>query len=332
MASNSLYDIIKNFEELGSQFSPVPFDYSVEFRNKYLKVSDELLKFTEFQRTLVPDMPWLSTSQIMVGTSLSSEYATPDSVDGMDEDHGSTKIIEEDSLSSEDSVIQRASKDSTNSTDINQINRAFFLSLSKRTQTFVWLLEHTDFEDGIENDVTKEVHGYIKKNEFVTYAWLNSIFANYLSRPGVRQPIFTSYCDGNRVSCQGLSQWGSKYLGDQGYSAIEIIRYYYGNDMYINAAQAISGVPSSWPGYDLTIGASGPKVRQIQEQLNRIAQNYPAIPKTSADGIFGSQTAAQVRAFQRIFNLPATGIVDYPTWYQISNIYVAVSRIAEPGT
>lgn len=136
MASNSLYDIIKNFEELGSQFSPVPFDYSVEFRNKYLKVSDELLKFTEFQRTLVPDMPWLSTSQIMVGTSLSSEYATPDSVDGMDEDHGSTKIIEEDSLSSEDSVIQRASKDSTNSTDINQINRAFFLSLSKRTQTF----------------------------------------------------------------------------------------------------------------------------------------------------------------------------------------------------
>lgn len=108
---------------------------------------------------------------------------------------------------------------------------------------------------------------------------MDSIFANYLSRPGVRQPIFTSYCDGNRVSCQGLSQWGSKYLGDQGYSAIEIIRYYYGNDMYINAAQAISGVPSSWPGYDLTIGASGTKVRQMQEQLNRIAQNYPAIPK-----------------------------------------------------
>ena len=161
---------------------------------------------------------------------------------------------------------------------------------------------------------------------------VDSIFANYLSRPGVRQPIFTSYCDGTRVNCQGLSQWGSKYLGDQGYSAIEIIRYYYGNDMYINAAQAISGVPSSWPGYDLTIGASGTKVRQMQEQLNRIAQNYPAIPKTSADGIFGPQTAAQVRAFQRIFNLPATGIVDYPTWYQISNIYVAVSRIAEPGT
>ena len=162
---------------------------------------------------------------------------------------------------------------------------------------------------------------------------VDELFENYLSRPDVRQPILTQYCDGQRVSCPNwLSQWGSKYLGDQGYSAIEIIRYYYGNDMYINAAQAISGVPSSWPGYDLTIGASGPKVRQIQEQLNRIAQNYPAIPKTSADGIFGPQTAAQVRAFQRIFNLPATGIVDYPTWYQISNIYVAVSRIAEPGT
>lgn len=161
---------------------------------------------------------------------------------------------------------------------------------------------------------------------------VDSIFANYLSRPGVRQPIFTGYCDGNRVSCQGLSQWGSKYLGDQGYSAIEIIRYYYGNDMFINSASAISGVPSSWPGYDLSAGASGTKVRQLQEQLNRIAQNYPAIPRVTADGIYGSRTAESVRAFQRIFNLPVSGTVDYPTWYQISGIYVAVSRASEPGT
>ena len=161
---------------------------------------------------------------------------------------------------------------------------------------------------------------------------VDSIFANYLSRPGIRQPIFTSYCDGNRVQCQGLSQWGSKTLGDQGYSAIEIIRYYYGNDMYINTAPAISGIPSSWPGYDLSIGATGTKVRQMQEQLNRISQNFPAIPKVTADGIFGSQTAEAVRIFQRIFDLPPSGIVDYPTWYEISNIYVAVSRIAEPGT
>lgn len=160
---------------------------------------------------------------------------------------------------------------------------------------------------------------------------VDSIFANFLSRPGVRQPIFTSYCDGRNVTCSGLSQWGSKYLGDEGYTPIEIIRYYYGSDMYINTATAVSGVPSSWPGYNLNIGASGDKVLQIQQQLNRIAQNYPAIPKITADGIYGSSTANAVRTFQSIFNLPQSGIVDYPTWYKISEIYVGVSRISEPG-
>ena len=160
---------------------------------------------------------------------------------------------------------------------------------------------------------------------------VDSIFANYLSRPGVRQPILTSYCDGRRVTCDGLSQWGSQYLANEGYRPIEIIRYYYGNDMYINTAQSISGVPSSFPGYDLTIGSSGEKVRQMQSQLNRIAQNYPAIPMITADGIYGPATAETVRTFQRIFDLPQTGVVDYPTWYSISNIYVGVSRIAEPG-
>lgn len=160
---------------------------------------------------------------------------------------------------------------------------------------------------------------------------VDSVFANFLSRPGVRQPIFTSYCDGQRVTCDGLSQWGSKYLGDEGYSAIEIIRYYYGSDMYINTAVSISGVPSSFPGYNLSIGASGDKVRQLQQQLNRIAQNYPAIPKVTVDGIYGQGTAEAVRTFQKIFGLPANGITDYPTWYEISNIYVGVSRIAEPG-
>lgn len=160
---------------------------------------------------------------------------------------------------------------------------------------------------------------------------VDSIFANYLSRPGVRQPIFTSYCDGQRVSCEGLSQWGSKYLGDEGYSAIEIIRYYYGSDMYINTAVSISGVPSSFPGYNLSVGASGDKVRQLQQQLNRIAQNYPAIPRVTVDGIYGQGTAEAVRVFQRVFGLPANGITDYPTWYEISNVYVGVSRIAEPG-
>lgn len=160
---------------------------------------------------------------------------------------------------------------------------------------------------------------------------VDSIFANYLSRPGVRQPILTSYCDGRRVTCEGLSQWGSKYLGDEGYSAIEIIRYYYGNDMYINTAQAISGVPSSYPGYTLTIGSSGQKVYQMQEQLNRIARNFPAIPRINADGVYGPATAEAVRTFQSIFDLPPTGDTDYPTWYTISDIYVGVTRIAEPG-
>lgn len=101
--------------------------------------------------------------------------------------------------------------------------------------------------------------------------------------------------------------------------------------MYINTADAISGVPSSFPGYDLTIGSSGAKVMQMQQQLNRIAGNYPAIPTVIADGIYGEETANAVKIFQRIFKLPQTGITDYPTWYKISQIYVGVTRIAEPG-
>lgn len=159
---------------------------------------------------------------------------------------------------------------------------------------------------------------------------VDSVFANYLSRPGVRQPILTTYCDGRRVTCDGLSQWGSQYLAGEGYTPIEILRYYYGNDLYINSAESISGVPSSWPGYNLDIGASGDKVRQLQQQLNRISQNYPAIPRVAADGIYGPRTKEAVRTFQGIFNLPQTGVTDYPTWYDISNIYVGVSRIAEP--
>lgn len=160
---------------------------------------------------------------------------------------------------------------------------------------------------------------------------VDTVFANYLSRPGVRQPIFTSYCDGKRVTCDGLSQWGSQYLSAEGYSAIDIIHYYYGNDMYINTAEVISGVPASYPGYELTIGASGDKVRQLQNQLNRIARNYPAIPTVTPDGIYGPATAEAIRIFQGIFDLPQTGVTDYPTWYEVSDIYVGVTRIAEPG-
>ena len=159
---------------------------------------------------------------------------------------------------------------------------------------------------------------------------VDEIFNSYLSRPEVTQPILTQYCDGKRVSCpEFMSQWGSKALGDDGLSAIEILRYYYGDDMYINEAETISGIPASYPGYELTIGASGQKVRQMQEQLNVIAGDYPLIPKIRVDGIYGPATANSVKIFQKIFHLPETGVVDFATWYKISQIYVAVSRIAE---
>ena len=159
---------------------------------------------------------------------------------------------------------------------------------------------------------------------------VDEIFDNYLSRPNVKQPILTQYCDGKKSSCPNwMTQWGSKYLGDQGYSSIDILRYYYGDNMYINTAEAISGIPSSWPGYTLEQGSQGPKVRQIQEQLNVIAGAYPEIPKLEEDGIYGPETEAAVRKFQSIFGLPVTGEIDYKTWYKISEIYVGVSRIAE---
>ena len=161
---------------------------------------------------------------------------------------------------------------------------------------------------------------------------VDEMFENYLSRPNVKQPILTQYCDGQRVTCSNwLSQWGSKYLGDQGYETIEILRYYYGDNMYINSAQEISGIPASWPRYDLEIGSTGDKVRQIQEQLARISQAYPAIPIVTPDGIYGAATRAAVEKFQSVFGLPVTGVVDYRTWYKISEIYVAVTRIAELG-
>ncbi|MFI3237039.1 MAG: peptidoglycan-binding protein [Lachnospiraceae bacterium] len=171
------------------------------------------------------------------------------------------------------------------------------------------------------------------RNIFSNVSYLvDQVFNNYLARPGIAQPIFTSYCDGQRVTCSGLSQWGSKYLGDEGLSAIEIVRNYFGPDMYIASATQISGVPSSYPGYELINGTSGDKVRQIQTQLNRIARNYPAIPTIIADGIYGPKTAETVKSFQKIFALPVTGIVDFATWYAISRIYVGVTRISEPGS
>ena len=161
-------------------------------------------------------------------------------------------------------------------------------------------------------------------------AAVDTIFANYIARPNVTQPLFTQYCDGKRVSCpKWMRQWESKTLGDNGYNALEILQSFYGDDIYIDSSEEISGVPASWPGADLTIGSTGSKVRQMQEQLNTISNAYPLIPKINADGIYGEQTADAVKVFQKVFKLPQTGVVDYPTWYKISDIFVGVSRIAE---
>ena len=159
---------------------------------------------------------------------------------------------------------------------------------------------------------------------------VDEIFDQYLSRPDVRQPILTQYCDGKRVSCPNwMSQWGSASLGEQGYSPIEILRYYYGDDLYINTAQQIAGIPASWPRYDLTVGSSGPKVQQLQEQLLEISKVYTTIPPLTPTGYYDEATAEAVRAFQNIFGLPQTGVVDFATWYKISYIYVGITRMGE---
>ena len=147
----------------------------------------------------------------------------------------------------------------------------------------------------------------------------------YITRSDINQPLFTQYSDGIRVRRDGwLSQWGSKELGERGYSAIQILRQYYGYDILLKEAKKVEGVPLSFTG-TLSIGSRGEPVRTVQNQLNRISNNYPLIPKLVADGIYGEKTAESVRKFQEIFDLPVTGTVNFPTWYAISDIYNAVT-------
>lgn len=159
---------------------------------------------------------------------------------------------------------------------------------------------------------------------------VDELYNNYLSFPNVKQPILTQYCDGKKVSCPNwMTQWGSKALGDDGLSAIQILRYYYGSNIFINQADRIAGIPSSYPGYNLTIGSSGDNVLKIQKELNLIAKTYSAIPKIIEDGIYGSATSKAVKAFQKVFDISQSGVVDYATWYKISQLYVALAKLAE---
>ncbi len=158
---------------------------------------------------------------------------------------------------------------------------------------------------------------------------VDEIFATYIQRQDAKQPLLAQFCNGTTVTCNGLSQWGSKYLGDEGDTPYEILTYYYGDNINLVVAPKVLGIPQSYPGYSLSLGSSGSAVRTIQNQLNTIANSFPLIPKLAVDGIYGSRTQNSVKIFQQTFNLPVTGIVDYATWYKISAVYVGVTKIAE---
>lgn len=155
------------------------------------------------------------------------------------------------------------------------------------------------------------------------------LFNDYLRRPGFVEPLAAKYCNGTTVTCEGLSQWGSQELAQQGYNSTQILRNYYGNVEIVNDAP-VKDYTSSYPGTPLRRGNIGPYVVIIQTELNRIAENYPAIPKIpQIDGIFGEQTEAAVRKFQEIFNLQVDGIVGSATWYALVRLYTAVNNLAE---
>ena len=158
---------------------------------------------------------------------------------------------------------------------------------------------------------------------------VDELFNDFLRRPNFVEPLAAKFCNGTTVTCEGLSQWGSQNLALQGYTSTQILRNYYGNVEIVNNAP-IRGITSSYPGTPLRRGSSGPNVVVIQVELNRIAQNYPAIPKlATVDGIFGSRTEAAVRKFQEIFGLAPDGIVGKATWYALVRLYTAVTSLSE---
>lgn len=159
---------------------------------------------------------------------------------------------------------------------------------------------------------------------------VDEIFNSYLTRQGFIEPLLAQYCDGERVRCPGLSQWGSVTLAEQGYTPYEILTYYYGDDINITRTEDVRGITSTAPAFPLRQGSSGNDVLSIQRRLNRISANYPAIPKIyPTNGLFGESTEEAVRAFQRIFNLSEDGIVGDATWYRIQYIYNSVKRLSE---
>ena len=158
----------------------------------------------------------------------------------------------------------------------------------------------------------------------------NELFNDYIRRQGNIEPLFASYCDGVRVTCNGLSQWGSEELAQNGLTPYEILTYYYGDDIDLVRNAPVLGITASLPDPPLRLGSSGTEVRQLQVRLNRISATYSSIPKiASADGIFSYNTEAAVIAFQEAFGLTPDGVVGKATWYKIQQIYGSIKRLAD---
>ena len=158
---------------------------------------------------------------------------------------------------------------------------------------------------------------------------VDEIFTTYIRRQGSIEPLAAKYCNGTTVTCEGLSQWGSEYLARQGYSALGILKYYYGDNIELVENTPISDIQTLYPGYPLRRGDSGDAVTVIQRELNTISRNYPAIPKVTIDGVFGESTERSVRAFQQIFGLTPDGVVGQGTWNKLVMLYVGILRLAE---
>ena len=172
------------------------------------------------------------------------------------------------------------------------------------------------------------------RETFQNVGWLcEELFPYYLRREGTVEPMFASFCDGRRVSCEGLSQWGTVAYAQQGLTPYDILRQYYGSNIEIVRTDEIRAVSPSFPGMTLTPGNIGNDVQTVQIQLNRVARNFPAIPKIAeTDGVYDANVAESVRVFQGIFDLPQTGTVNEATWDQLSYIYVSVKKLAELGS
>ena len=159
---------------------------------------------------------------------------------------------------------------------------------------------------------------------------VEEIFTSYITKEDSIAPFFTAYCNGTTSKCDGLSQWGTVELANKGLSPIEILKYYYGDDIKLIENAPISANIPSYPGVPLKLGSAGNEVRILQQQLNRITGNYPAIPKIrNITGIFGKDTENTVKEFQKVFNLNPDGIVGKSTWYEIKYIYNGIKRLNE---